>query len=65
MAHRCVLQCGKHLEVVYMTENITEPVRCHDGRCRYRRKDQLDNCIGCDFAEQIKHDLLRCNVRGC
>jgi hypothetical protein len=48
-----------------MTHITTEPVRCREGRCEYRRKDPLDECIDCDLAEQIEHDLLKCDIRGC
>lgn len=38
---------------------MTEPVVCHSGKCRYKKKDFLDDCIGCDMADQIEHDLLK------
>jgi hypothetical protein len=44
------------MEVVEMTE----PVICHNGKCRYayRNPEFLDECVDCDIVKQIEHDLL-------
>ena len=36
---------------------MTEPVVCHEGTCKDGRAF-LDECIDCDLAEQIEHDLF-------
>ncbi|MBW2965455.1 hypothetical protein KY363_08415 [Candidatus Woesearchaeota archaeon] len=43
---------------------MTEPVVCHEGKCAYKKRDFLDECIDCDMAEQIEHDLLRKEIKG-
>jgi hypothetical protein len=41
---------------------MTEPIVCHKGRCRYKKKQSVDDCIDCDIVEQIEHDLLKENL---
>jgi len=41
---------------------MTKPVVCHKGRCGYKKKNFLDECIDCDIVEQIEHDLLKENL---
>ncbi|MFH1054269.1 MAG: hypothetical protein V1740_07660 [Candidatus Woesearchaeota archaeon] len=41
---------------------MTEPVVCHKGKCEYKDKSFLDDCIDCSLSEQIEHDLLKKNV---
>ena len=39
---------------------MTEPVICHEGKCKYKKpRVSIDECIDCDLAEQIEHDLLK------
>ena len=38
---------------------MTAQIVCHDGKCRYKEKQVLDECIDCDLPEQIEHDLLK------
>jgi len=41
---------------------MTEPVKCHTGRCEDRRT-RLDQCLDCDIIEQIEHDLFAEDIK--
>lgn len=42
---------------------MTEPVVCHEGRCRYRiKKGFIDDNIDDDLMQQIEKDLLKENM---
>ena len=44
---------------------MTKQVKCHAGKCEYTDKEDVsDECVGCDFAEEIEHDLLKKQVKG-
>ena len=38
---------------------MTEPIVCRDGKCKYKKRQFLDECIDCDVVEQIEHELLK------
>lgn len=37
----------------------TMPMSCREGRCRYKHRQAVDDCIDCDMIERIENDLLR------
>ena len=42
---------------------MTEPITCHKGKCKYKKKQHINECINCDIVEQIEHDLLKDNIQ--
>ncbi len=47
-----------------MKKHMTMPMACHEGRCRYKHRQAVDECLDCNLAEQIEHDLLKENIDG-
>ncbi|MBW2971911.1 hypothetical protein KY359_02645 [Candidatus Woesearchaeota archaeon] len=43
---------------------MTEPVVCHEGKCSYKKRKAIDECIDCDVVEMIEHELLRESLSG-
>ncbi len=43
---------------------MTKPVVCHEGKCRYKKRQFLDECVDCDIVEQIEADLLKERIAG-
>ena len=42
---------------------MTEPIVCRDGTCKYKKQGPLDECVDCNLAEQIEHDLLKKDLK--
>lgn len=43
---------------------MTEPVICKEGKCKYKYRQHIDECIDCDIVEEIDKELLKKSMTG-